>query len=56
MGGVAVFFNVVGYVIDESRDRLSFLLPHEDNVLNKFRIGKERPIQMRENRASYLVG
>ena len=32
------------------------MLPHEDNVLNKFRIWKERHIQMRENRSSYLVG
>ena len=31
-------------------------LPHEDNVLNKFRIWKERHIQMRENRTSHLVG
>ena len=31
-------------------------LPHEDNVLNKFRIWKERHIQMRENRSSHLVG
>ena len=30
--------------------------PHEDNVLNKFRIWKERHIQMRENRSSHLVG
>ena len=29
---------------------------HEDNVLNKFRIWKERHIQMRENHASHLVG
>ena len=29
------------------------MLPHEDNVLNKFRIWKERHIQMRENRASH---
>ena len=28
---------------------------HEDNVLNKFRIWKERHIQMRENCASHLV-
>ena len=32
------------------------MLPHEDNVLNKFRIWKERHIQMRENRSSHLVG
>ena len=32
------------------------MLPHEDNVLNKFRICKERHIQMRENRSSHLVG
>ena len=32
------------------------MLPHEDNVLNKFRIWKERHIQMRENRTSHLVG
>ena len=58
MAGMAVFFNVAGYlyVIEESRVRLEFLLPHDDNVLNIFRIWKERHIQMRENRASHLVG
>ena len=26
----------------------NYMLPHEDNVLNKFRILKERHVQMRE--------
>ena len=58
MAGMTVFVNVAGYlyVIEESRDRLYFLFPHEDNVLNTFSIRKERHIQMRENCASYLVG
>ena len=31
----------------QSSSYLSLLLPHEDNVLNKFRILKERHVQMR---------
>ena len=31
------------------------MLPHEDKVLNKFRIWKESHVQMRENRSSHLV-
>ena len=38
----------------EEKRRL--MLPHEDDVLNKFRIWKERHIQMGENRTSHLVG
>ena len=51
-------FNVAGYlyVIEESRRSTVISLPHEDKVLNKFRIWKERHVQMRENRASRLVG
>ena len=29
-------------------DGMQLLLPHEDNVLNKFRILKERHVQMRK--------
>ena len=32
------------------------MLPHEDNVRNKFRIRKERHIQMRENRTMQSPG
>ena len=32
------------------------LLRHEDNVLNKFRIWKERHVQMRGNRARHAPG
>ena len=42
--------------LEEKRRWLIIMLPHEDNVLNKFRIWKERHIQMRENRSSHLVG
>ena len=50
-------FNVAGYLIrGEAQMAYNILLPHEDNVLNKFRIWKERHIQMRENRSSHLVG
>ena len=42
--------------LEEKRRWLILMLPHEDNVLNKFLILKERHIQMRENRSSHLVG
>ena len=49
--------NVAGYLIrGEAQVAYNLMLPHEDNVLNKFRIWKERHIQMRENRCSHLVG
>ena len=41
--------------LEEKRRWLILMLPHEDNVLNKFRIWKERHIQMTENRSSHLV-
>ena len=46
-------FNVAGYLIEEKRSWpiITASGPHEDNVLNKFRIWKER--QMREKRASH---
>ena len=52
------FFIVAGYlyVIEESRRSTVMYASHEDKVLNKFRIWKERHVQMRENRASRLVG
>ena len=42
--------------LEEKRRWLIINAPHEDNVLNKFRIWNERHIQMRENRSSHLVG
>ena len=42
------FFNVAGYLIEERRRWPVITLPHEDNVLNKFRILKERHVQMRK--------
>ena len=42
--------------LEEKRRWLIINASHEDNVQNKFRIGKERHIQMRENRSSHLVG
>ena len=55
------FFNVAGYLylIEESRRSTVIYASHEDKVLNKFRIWKERHythVQMTENRASRLVG
>ena len=48
MAGMAVF-NVAGYlIIEESRRSTVISVPHEDNVLNKFRIWKERHVQMRK--------
>ena len=50
-------FNVAGYLIEERRRWYVITAsPRGQNVLNKFRIWKERHIQMRENRASHLVG
>ena len=43
----AVFFYVAGYLIEERRRRPVITASHEDNVLNKFRILKERHVQMR---------
>ena len=42
------FFNVAGYLIEERRRWPIINASHEDNVLNKFRIWKERHIQMRK--------
>ena len=44
------------YVIEESRRSTVIYASHEDKVLNKFGIWKERHVQMGENRASRLVG
>ena len=42
-------FNVAGYLIEERRRwPVILLLPHGDNIPNKFRILKERHIQMRK--------
>ena len=50
--------NVAGYLIEERRRWPIINASHEDNVLNKLRIWKERHyiFQMREHRASHLVG
>ena len=55
---MAFFFIVAGslYVIEESRRSTVIYASHEDKVLNKFGIWKERHVQMGENRASRLVG
>ena len=42
------FFNVAGYLIEERRRWPVITAPHEENVLNKFRILKERHVQMRK--------
>ena len=41
MAGMAVFFNVAGYLIGGGLEErriygISLMLPHDDNVLNKF--------------------
>ena len=41
-------FNVAGYLIEDRRRGLQLLLPHEDNIPNKFIILKERHIQTRK--------
>ena len=51
MAKMTVFvFNVAGYLIEGKRRWLAInrMLPHEDNILNKFRIRKERHIRMRK--------
>ena len=48
-------FNVAGYLIEERRRWPIITAPHEGNVINKFRIWKERHFQMREHRTSHLV-
>ena len=49
------FFYVADYLIEERRRwPVIILLPHEYNVLNKFRILKERHVQMRKL-TSHLV-
>ena len=47
MAGMAVF-NVAGYLIEERRRWPVITASHEDNILNKFRIWKERHVQMRK--------
>ena len=47
MAGMAVFY-VAGYLIEERRRWPVITVPREDNVLNKFRILKERHVQMRK--------
>ena len=53
MAGMAVFY-VARYLIEERRrwpvirPTSTTVLPHEDNVLNKFRILKERHVRMRK--------
>ena len=39
---------MAGYLIEERRIWPVITVPHEDNVLNKFRILKERHVQMRK--------
>ena len=46
MAGMAVFY-VAGYLIEERRCPV-ITASHEDNVLNKFRILRERHVQMRK--------
>ena len=41
-------FYVAGYLIEERRRWPVFTASHEDNVINKFRILKERHVQMRK--------
>ncbi len=41
-------FNVAGYLMEERRRWPVITASHEDNVLNKFRIWKERHVQMRK--------
>ena len=48
-------FNVVGYLIEERRRWPIINDSHEDNVLNKFRIWKERHIQMLNKLYSTLL-
>ena len=59
LSGVEPCLNVAGYRIEEmGRWPIGAYLPlpNEDNVLNKFRIWKERHYQIRETRTSHLVG
>ena len=42
------FFYVAGYLIEERRRWPVITDPHEDNILNKFRILTERHVQMRK--------
>ena len=39
---------MAGYLIEERRRRPVITASHEDNILNKFRIWKERHVQMRK--------
>ena len=41
-------FNVAGYLIEERRRWSAITASHEDNIPNKFRILKERHIQMKK--------
>ena len=47
MAGMAVFY-VAAYLIEERRMWPVITASHEDNALNKFRILKERHVQMRK--------
>ena len=47
MAGIAVFY-VAGYLIEERHRWPLITASHKDNVLNKFRISKERHVQMRK--------
>ena len=50
------FFNVAGYLIEERCRWPIINASPRGQSSKKFRIWKERHIQMRENRASHLVG
>ena len=48
-------FNVAGYLIEEKRRWPIITASPEDNVLNQFRIWKDRHVQMRETRTSHRM-
>ena len=40
--------NVAGYLREETQMVCNLILPHEDDILNKFRIWNERHLQVRK--------
>ena len=49
-------FNVAGYLIEERRRWSAITASHEDNIPNKFRILKERHIQIKKPYQFQLSG